>query len=225
MPESILTHAPMGADIRTSALIVVDMQNDFVHPDGGFAHQALENPEAGIDLPFLMGTIPQIKRLAEAFRAAGRPVIYVAHVLKPDYSDAQFPYWRATIGSVSGNRTFITEGTWGAQIIDELKPKDSEHLVVKKGFGGFSNTPLDTILRNMNVTTCVVCGVTTCVCVSTTVRGGVEHNYRMIVVNDAVAEIHRDTHESELKTLARNFADVHSTSEILEMLARTRAPA
>src|SRR5208283_3603126 len=107
MPESILTIAPMGADIARSALIVVDMQNDFVHPDGGFAHQARENPGACIDLPFLMGTIPQIKCLAEAFRAAGRPVVYIAHVLKPDYSDAQFPYWRATIGSLSGNRTFI----------------------------------------------------------------------------------------------------------------------
>jgi ureidoacrylate peracid hydrolase len=208
-----------GADIARSALIVVDMQNDFLHPDGGFSRRAHENPEALIDLPFLTGTIPQAKRLVENFRAAGRPVIYVAHVLKSDYSDAQFPFWRVTRGSLTGNRTFITEGTWGAQIIDELKPRDNEHVVIKKGFGGFSNTPLDTILRNLDVNTCVVCGVTTCVCVSTTVRGGVEHNYRMIVVKDAVAEIHRDVHEAELKTMARAFADVKSTAEVVEMLA------
>ena len=128
-------------------------------------------------MPFLMDTIPRVRRLADAFRKAGRPVVYVAHVLKPDYSDAQFPYWRVTRGS--HNRTFITEGTWGAQVIDELKPHDGEHLVVKKGFGGFSNTPLDTILRNLDVNTCVVTGVTTCVCVSTTIRGGVEHDYRI----------------------------------------------
>ena len=103
---------PKGPDIARSALIIVDMQNDFVHPDGGFAHRARENPEAKIDMPFLMGTIPQVKRLADAFRTAGRPVVYVAHVLKPDYSDAQFPYWRVTRGSLSHNRTFITEGTW-----------------------------------------------------------------------------------------------------------------
>ena len=90
------------------------------------------------------------------------------------------------------------EGTWGAQIIDELKPQEGEHLVVKKGFGGFSNTPLDTVLRNMGVTTCVVSGVTTCVCVSNTIRGGVEYNYRMIVVGDAVAEVDRTTNEAEL---------------------------
>jgi len=216
---------PSGPDIDRSALVIVDMQNDFVHPEGGFAHRARENPEAKIDLPFLMGTVPYAKRLADSFRRAGRPVVYIAHVLKPDYSDAQFPYWRATRGSLSGNRTFITEGTWGAQIIDELKPLPGEHLVVKKGFGGFSNTPLDTILRNLGVTTCVVCGVTTCVCVSTTVRGGVEHNYRMILVSDAVAEVHRDTHEAELKTMARVFAEVKTTGEVIAMLDRTAAHA
>jgi len=212
-----------GPDIAQSALIIVDMQNDFVHPEGGFAHRARENPEAKIDLPFLMGTVPHVKRLIDAFRKAGRPVIYIAHVLKPDYSDAQFPYWRATRGSLSGNRTFIAEGSWGAQIIDELKPQEGEHLVVKKGFGGFSNTPLDTILRNLGVTTCVVCGVTTCVCVSTTVRGGAEHNYRMILVKDGVAEVHRDTHEAELKTMARVFADVKTTDEVIGMLAPVMA--
>jgi ureidoacrylate peracid hydrolase len=215
-----MTMNPTGPDIDRSALIIVDMQNDFVHPEGGFAHRARENPEAKIDLPFLMGTVPSVGRLAESFRRAGRPVIYIAHVLKPDYSDAQFPYWRATRGSLSGNRTFITEGTWGAQIIDDLKPLPGEHLVVKKGFGGFSNTPLDTILRNLGITTCVVCGVTTCVCVSTTIRGGVEHNYRMILVSDAVAEVHRDTHEAELKTMARVFAEVKTTSEVVAMLER-----
>ena len=102
-----------------------------------------------------------------------------------------------------------------------MKPREGEHLVIKKGFGGFSNTPLDTILRNMDVNTCVVTGVTTCVCVSTTIRGGVEHNYRMIIVEDAVAEVHRDTHEAELKTMQRVFAEVKSTDEVVAMMAAT----
>ena len=91
--------------------------------------------------------------------------------------------------------------------------------MIKKGFGGFANTPLDTILRNLGVTTCVMARVTTCVCVSTTIREGVEYNYRMIVVNDAVAEVHRDTHEAELKTMARIFADVKSSDEVIKMLS------
>jgi ureidoacrylate peracid hydrolase len=210
---------PTGPDIGKSALVIVDMQNDFVHPDGGFAHLARERPEAQIDMPFLMSTISHVKRLADAFRRASRPVVYVTQVLRPDYSDAAFPYWRATKGSTSGNPTFIVEGTWGSQIVDELKPEPGDHLVVKKGFGGFANTPLDTILRNLGVNTCVMAGVTTCVCVSTTIREGVEYNYRMIIVSDAVAEVHRDTHEAELKTMARIFADVKSTDEVIKMLA------
>ena len=83
-----------GPEIDKSALIIVDMQNDFLHRDGNFSHVAREHPEANIDMRFLIGTIPNVKRLADAFRAAGRPVVYFAHVLKPDYSDAAFPYWR-----------------------------------------------------------------------------------------------------------------------------------
>jgi ureidoacrylate peracid hydrolase len=208
----------MGPEIGKAALIIVDMQNDFVHPEGDFAQSARETPEAGIDMPFLMGTVRYVGRLAAAFREAGRPVVYIALVLKPDYSDAQFPYWR--LGLIpGGNRTHCVEGTWGAQIIDELRPQEDEHLVVKKGFGGFSNTPLDTILRNLGVTTCVVSGVTTCVCVSNTVRGGVEHNYQMILVGDAVADVHRETHDAELKTMARVFTLVKTTDEVVALLS------
>ncbi len=207
-----------GPEIARSALIIVDMQNDFVHPDGAFSHRAKENPEAEIDMEFLGSTVAPIKRLADAFREAGRPVVYIAHVVKPDYSDAAFPYWRRP--QPKGNRTFITEGTWGAEVIDELAPEEGEHLVIKKGFGGFGNTRLDTILRNQDITTCVVTGVTTCVCVSTTIRGGVEHNYRMILAGDATAEVNKDAHAAELKTMARVFADVKTTDEVIEMLSQ-----
>jgi ureidoacrylate peracid hydrolase len=210
--------ATIGPDIGRSALLIVDTQNDFLHRDGSFSRIAREHPEAKIDMPFLVGTIPNVKRLADAFRAARRPVVYLAHVLKPDYSDAAFPYWRVGIEPESGNRTHCVEGTWGAQIIDDLTPKEGEHLVVKKGFGGFFNTPLDTVLRNLGVTTCVVSGVTTCVCVSSTIRGGVEYNYRMILASDAVAEVDRTTHEAELRTMARLFADVKPTNGVIEML-------
>ena len=215
--------ASFGSDISKSALVIVDMQNDFLHRDGNFSHIAREHPEANIDMPFLIGTIPNVKRLLDAFRAAGRPVVYLAHVLKPDYSDAAFPYWRVGIEPASGNRSHCVEGTWGAQIIDDLAPQEGEHLVVKKGFGGFSNTPLDTVLRNLGVSTCVVAGVTTCVCVSSTIRGGVEYNYRMILVSDAVAEVDRTTHEAELKTMARLFADVKPTDEVVEMVGSIRS--
>ena len=101
-----------------------------------------------------------------------------------------------------------------------MKPHEGDHLIAKKGFDGFTNTQLDTVLRNLGVTTCVVSGVTTCVCVSNTVRGGVERNYRTVLVSDAVAKVSRETHEGELKTMGRVFADVKTTDEVLRMLGR-----
>ena len=128
----------MGPNIARSALIIVDMQNDFLHRDGSFAHLAREHPEAKIDMPFLIGTIPNVKTLADSFRVSGRPVLYVAHVLRPDYSDAAFPYWRLGMEPGSGNRTHCVEGTWGAQIIDDLKPRENEQVVVgSSGESGF----------------------------------------------------------------------------------------
>jgi nicotinamidase-related amidase len=205
-----------GPDISTSALIIVDMQNDFVHEDGGFAQRARAYPERGWDIPFVMSAVPPTRRLLDAFRNAGRPVVHVATTHKPDYADAQWPHWRS--GLTSGNWTFLIEGTWGAQIVDELSPHADEHVVIKKGYGGFTNTPLDTILRNQGITTCVVAGVTTCVCISTTVRGGVEHNYRMILVEDAVAELSRDLHKAEMQILGRAFADLKTVEEVVRML-------
>jgi nicotinamidase-related amidase len=218
-----MEHRMTGSEIGRPALIIVDMQNDFVHPEGYFGQRAPEASAPGIDMAFLMGSVAGVKRLTTAFRQAGRPVVYLAHVVKPDYSDAQFPYWRLGLPG-GGNRTFIAEGTWGARIIDDLEPRDGEHLIVKKGFGGFANTPLDTILRNLGVTTCVVSGVTTCVCVSTTIRGGVEHNYRMILVEDAVADSRRDNHDAEIRILSRAFADVRTVAEVELMLAGSRPP-
>ena len=205
-----------------SALIVVDMQNDFVHPDGGFGISARQS-DSSIDFPGLAATVPIVEKLLSAARSAGRPVVYVAHVLRPDYADAAYPYWRAGPPGVERRGNFLIEGTWGAQIIDDLAPAPGEHVVVKKGFDGFSNTGLDVLLRNLGVDTCVICGVKTSVCVSSTVRGASERNYQIVVVSDACADNTRQWHEAELVTMARIFADVLDTSSVTSRFAELAA--
>lgn len=205
-------------DLSRAALIVVDMQNDFLSPEGYFERMATQHPEAGIDREFLASTIIGVKRLIEAFRQADRPVVYITHVLEADYLDASFPYWRMPQDPGPIAAGFLVRGTWGAEIIDELKPVWGEHVVVKKGFNGFHRTPLETTLRNMGVTTCVMAGVTTCVCVSSTTRGGVERNFRMIVVTDCAAEIQRAWHDAELKAMNWVFADLMTSDEVLGLL-------
>jgi nicotinamidase-related amidase len=126
-----------------------------------------------------------VKRLLNGFRDAGRPIVHNITTFQPDYTDAQLRHGRH--GLTSGGQALLLEGSWGAQIVDELAPRRGEYAVVKKGYGGFANPALNTILRFRGVTTCVVAGVTTAICVSSTIRGGVEYNYRMVLVEDAVA--------------------------------------
>ena len=181
-----------------SALVIVDMQNDFIQEDGYIGSLAKE--KAPFDMEFLASPVPNIKKLAAAFRAAGSPVIYLMMVLKPDYSDACFPYWRFQLPTHQpAERRFLIEGTWGAQIVDELTPEKGDYVVVKKGYGGFYNTPLEPMLRNLGVDTCAITGVNTPVCVSTTCREGVNRNFRMIVVSDGTASLSRESHEAELR--------------------------
>ncbi len=159
-----------------------------------------------------------MKRLADAFRKAGRPVVYVAHVLKSDYSDGAISVLEGDAREPQSQSHVHYRGHLGRADHRRIETHEGEHLVVKKGFGGFSNTPLDTILRNMDVNTCVVTGVTTCVCVSTTIRGGVEHNYNMMIVKDAVAECTGTRTRMNSRPLQRVFAAVKSTDEVIAML-------
>ncbi len=199
----------MDTDITKSALIIVDMQNDFLHPDKERVAQLARDQKS------LLATIPNVKRLVDAFREASRPVVYITIILKPDCSDAIFLLSR--LASLK-EKTFLAEGTWGAQIVDELTPRKGEHVVIKKGLSGFSNTPLDTILRKLGVNTCVVTGIVTSYCVSSTIRGGIEYNYRMIIVNDATADLQKERHEAEINILAGGLADAKTSDEVIEML-------
>lgn len=204
-------------DIDRSALLIVDMQNDYLHPDGGFARAAREHPERGWDMDFLRSPLPNIARLATAFRAAGRPVIFIVMAHDPAYADAQWPHRR--LGLTGDGRDFLVAGSWGAEIVAELAPQPGDILVRKRAYNGFSSSTLDTVLRHYDVRACAVTGVTTAVCVSSTIRGGVDHSYDMLLVRDAVAETSRAWHEAESGILSLAFAAAApSTDDLLAVL-------
>jgi len=204
----------MNADISKSAVIVVDMQNDFLKPGGFFSKRPEFKEFLKTMQPLIEQAIPNIKRLTQAARNVRRPVVYVQQVLREDYADACFPYWRVP-GCIE--EKFLVDGTWGAQIIDELKPEPGEMVITKKGYGAFSNTPLNIYLRNLGVSTCIMTGVGTNVCVETTIRQGTDLNYYMIVVSDATAD-GKASHDSSLKTIAAFFGDVMATDEVIVAL-------
>ena len=136
-------------------MIIIDMQNDFLHPDGGFGRRAQRQPKYQAGMSLLAQTVPMVKRLLDGFRRAGRPVVHVIMAHQPDYADAQWPHWRH--GLTAEGREFLIEGSWGARIIDELTPQRGEYVVVKKGYGGFANPALNTILRSRDVTNLCRC--------------------------------------------------------------------
>ncbi len=206
--------APREPDITKSALLIVDVQNDFAHKDGYMGRLAKANPEL-IDIEFLGSVVPNIARLADAFRAAGRPVIYIAAVPRADYKDISFAWYKFPTPVA---QKFCVEGTWGAQIVDELKPKEGEPLIIKTSFGAFNGTRLAFVLRNLGINTLVVEGLTTCVCVSTTVREGQGEGYQMIMVSDGTAEVRKDAWRAELWDIAWAFGQVKTTDEVIAML-------
>jgi ureidoacrylate peracid hydrolase len=203
-------------DLENAALIIVDMQNDFVHEDGftGKYSKAGAIPESGFKL--LKTPIPHINKLAEHFRSHGKEVVHIYTACEPDYSDVAMPLKTIVEAKKAGA---LVRGSWGAQIIDELTPQGGDHTVVKHGSGGFFQTPLDRILRNLGVKSLVITGVNTSYCVETTIREAVAYGYDVMLVSDAAACFDQESHEATLKVIANGFGEVMTTDEAIKLLA------
>ncbi len=202
-------------DRENIALIIVDMQNDDVHVNGFRRRYSLEMGMSAHALDQLKAPIPYIKRLAEWFRKNRKEVIYLYLAFEPDYSDTARS---KTMGRAKEEGAMV-RGSWGAQIIDELSPHESDHLVRKTSSGGFFRTPLDRVLRNLNIRTLVITGVATNFCVDTTAREAVAYGYDIILVSDATASFDIEGHQATLKVMAMGFGEVMSTEEVIALLS------
>ena len=204
-------------DTGKVALIIVDMQNDFIH-DNGFVLKYSEGigvPKSALNL--LKAPIPCIKELAEYFRKKGKDVVYIYTAWAPDYSDVALPLRKMRDKAQQAGA--LVEGSWGARIIDELTPEKTDHLVVKKAYGGFFQTSLDRVLRNLGIKTLVMTGVATNFCVETTTREAVAYGYEVIFVSDATATFDPEGHAATLKVIATGFGEVMSTEEVIKLLS------
>lgn len=201
-------------DLKNTALIIVDMQNDDIHQNGFRRKYAHEFGVAAESLELLRTPIPNIQKLSERFRKNQKDVIYIYLAFEPDYSDAV----PADIMTKPKEMGAMVRGSWGAQIIDELTPHKNDHMVRKHTSGGFHQTPLDRMLRNLNIKTLVITGVCTNFCVETTVREAVAYGYDVILVSDATASFDPEGHQATMKVVARGFGEVMSTEEVLKRI-------
>lgn len=183
---STFTAQPFNLDFNLAhtALIMIDMQRDFVEP-GGFG-EALGN-----DVSLVRSAIEPCKRVLDAARKAGIMIIHTREGHRSDLTDC--PAAKLT----RGGKTFIGEkgpkgrilvrGEQGHDIIPELYPKEGEPVIDKPGKGAFYQTDLHAILQNRDIKTLIICGVTTEVCVNTTAREANDRGYECIIPEDCVA--------------------------------------
>ncbi len=211
----------VSIDLDRTALVIIDMQRDFLDP-GGFG-AALGN-----DVARLRPAIAPCRAVLDAARARGILVIHTREGHRPDLSDAPRlkvergdPALR--IGAPGPMGRILVRGEPGHDIIAELAPRAGEPVIDKPGKGAFYQTDLDLMLRNRAVETLLVGGVTTEVCVNTTVREANDRGFRCIVLADCCASYFPELHAAGLAMIKAQggiFGSVASSQALLEALAR-----
>ncbi|WP_034411061.1 cysteine hydrolase family protein [Derxia gummosa] len=209
-----------------AALVVIDLQRDFLSPEGYAA-------TAGLDVARLRGVIAPALALIDAARAAGMFVVYTREGHRPDLSDC--PAWKlersrrggAEIGGAGPLGRLLVRGEYGHDLIDELDPRADEPVIDKPGYSAFHATDLDALLRVRGIDTLIVCGVTTEVCVHTTLRAASDLGYRCLTAADATAASEAQLQMPALAMIGVEggvFGEVASSADIVAALAAASIP-
>ena len=198
-----------GAD-RT-ALLVIDMQNGFCHPDGSFAG-------LGLDVSMCNAAIAGCRRLVEAAHAAGVPVIYTRYVYRADYKDGGVLVQE--IMPALGSSGSLAAGSWDAELVDELPAGTDDFVIDKNRYSAFYGTGLEPVLTSLGVRNLVMAGVTTNMCVETSARDASQRDYRVFVVSDATGELDAARHEMALATLGFGFGAVVAADDVVRAWER-----
>jgi len=219
---------PVALRPEDSAILVVDMQNDFASSGGMF-------DRAGIDVRSIQEIVPRTARVLDASRSAGMMVVYLKMGLRPDLSDAapDSPTWLKHVPLHAGADVEAPDGTpsrilirdtWNTEIIETLTPHAGDLVLYKHRYSGFYETSLHGELRNRGMRTLLFVGATTSVCVESTVRDVMFRDYHCLVLEDCVAEptaadAPRSNHEASLTVLELLFASITDSAAVLEALA------
>lgn len=196
-----------------TALIVVDVQNDFAHSDGMLARQI------GQDMTHVQAALPHINEAIESAREVGVHVVYLQELIA---AETMLPNFETLFGSFE--TTAVREGTWGAEFVDGLlQPRDGERVIRKPCYDGFQDSALDVTLRGLGVRTCIYCGGATNVCVESTARHGFVNGYYTVLLDDACGAANAQEHEATLNTFRVFYGPVLRVSELRALWAEVAA--
>jgi nicotinamidase-related amidase len=185
-----------------SALLLIDVQNEVLHPKGTLRG----------DLPKVAdGLLANIRRLVSWAREQSIPVIWVRMAFRPGYIDASKSV-RAAAAEMAGR---LVDGTWGAEIVDDVGRLPEDPVVTKKRPSAFLNTDLLFVLRGLGVHKLIVAGTSTNWAVEATVRDAESLDYDIVSVRDATGARMGDLHEPALKNMATRYAVLMSTDEVI----------
>ncbi|GAA2563398.1 nicotinamidase-related amidase [Neomicrococcus aestuarii] len=152
-----------------------------------------------------------VSTILDAARAAGAPVIFNRIVVYPGAAGGT----NAPISNMLGSESFKL-GSWGAEIVDELKPADSDIVLDRNRMSAFNGSGLDFILRNLGVSKVVVVGGWTNMAVEHTVRDAADHGFEVSIVSDATSSINAEWHEAALSFALLNIATITDTKSVVE---------
>ena len=225
LPTWILPWPSFDIDWTRTGLLIIDYQNYSSNPQTGFTHMLKEcYPEiAEYYVPRIMEvTIPNTRRLLDAFRQAKRNVVFTRHgALLPDGRDLIERRKKRDAEAVDATQrpALWSKGSYEHEVIEGLAPLENELVIDKNTSSAFNSTGVDHLLRNMRLETLVITGMATDMCVETTARDAADRGYNVVIVEDAVATYYPEHHRAALSGFARVFGQVWNTDDVLAQCA------
>ncbi|HHU87287.1 MAG: cysteine hydrolase family protein [Pelotomaculaceae bacterium] len=185
-----------------TALLIIDMQNDFCLPGAPF------------EVKGALSVAAQIKKALDAGRSFGLPIVHVIRHYRADGTDVEITRLQAFMEKGGA----LIEGTKGAEIIDGLKPVKGEYIVVKKRWSAFFQTELDILLRRLKVNRIVVTGVQTPNCIRATVWDANSLDYEVILLTDGTGAMSPEVHQANLFDMQNIGIELMTTEEFITYL-------
>lgn len=202
-------------DPAHTALLVVDMQNDFC-AKGGHVEKVMRRDVTGCEEIALA-----IMGLVAAARKTGVPVFWIKAVYDPKYITGPMQLKQIGTGVES---ICCAEGSWGAELY-MVEPEEGEPVIVKHRYSAFSGTILDNLLRVRGVKSLVVTGVATNICIDSTFRDGFHNGFYVVIPKDCVGAANKELHEATLKNVQFLFGDVVESRAVIDEWGRSNARA